>query len=140
MLRRPPRSTRTDTLFPYTTLFRSCHQFRPADHALGGAVDLSGHPVRCDVLDPVQRDGAVTMAAASTSQEREVVIRVRGLVNRYDENIVHENLDLDVWRGEVLGVVGGSGTGKSVLLRSIIGLNRIAARRKIGKATGRERV
>src|SRR3546814_17911077 len=38
-----------------------------------------------------------------------------------------ENLDLDVWRGEVLGVVGGSGTGKSVLLRSIIGLNRIAA-------------
>src|SRR3546814_8256300 len=67
------------------------------------------------------------MAAASTSQEREVVIRVRGLVNRYDENIVHENLDLDVWRGEVLGVVGGSGTGKSVLLRSIIGLNRIAA-------------
>src|SRR3546814_9885069 len=88
MLRRPPRSTRTDTLFPYTTLFRSCHQFRPADHALGGAVDLSGHPVRCDVLDPVQRDGAVTMAAASASQEREVVIRVRGLVNRYDENIV----------------------------------------------------
>jgi phospholipid/cholesterol/gamma-HCH transport system ATP-binding protein len=40
---------------------------------------------------------------------------------------VHENLDLDVWRGEVLGVVGGSGTGKSVLLRSIVGLQRPAA-------------
>ena len=58
---------------------------------------------------------------------REAVIRVRGLVNRFDDFTVHDQLDLDVWRGEVLGVVGGSGTGKSVLLRSIIGLNRIAA-------------
>jgi phospholipid/cholesterol/gamma-HCH transport system ATP-binding protein len=41
--------------------------------------------------------------------------------------VVHENLDLDVYRGEVLGVVGGSGTGKSVLLRTIVGLNRPAA-------------
>jgi phospholipid/cholesterol/gamma-HCH transport system ATP-binding protein len=39
-------------------------------------------------------------------------------------NVIHDNLDLDVKRGEVLGVVGGSGAGKSVLLRSIIGLNR----------------
>ena len=38
--------------------------------------------------------------------------------------MVHDGLDLDVWRGEVLGVVGGSGTGKSVLLRTIVGLNR----------------
>src|SRR5690606_19825131 len=38
-----------------------------------------------------------------------------------------ENLDLDVYRGEVLGVVGGSGTGKSVLMRSIIGLDRPTA-------------
>jgi phospholipid/cholesterol/gamma-HCH transport system ATP-binding protein len=50
------------------------------------------------------------------------VISVRGLRNSFGEQIVHEDLDLDVRRGEVLGVVGGSGTGKSVLMRSIIGL------------------
>lgn len=55
---------------------------------------------------------------------REKVIEVRGLVNRFGTQVVHDGLDLDVWRGEVLGVVGGSGTGKSVLLRSIVGLIR----------------
>jgi len=49
-------------------------------------------------------------------------IRVRGLRNAFGYDIVHENIDLDVRRGEILGVVGGSGTGKSVLMRSIIGL------------------
>ena len=52
----------------------------------------------------------------------DVVICVRGLTNRFGDQLVHENLDLDVHRGEILGVVGGSGTGKSVLMRSIIGL------------------
>src|SRR3546814_6838359 len=52
----------------------------------------------------------------------EPIIRVRGLKNSFGEQIVHEDLDLDVRRGEILGVVGGSGTGKSVLMRSIIGL------------------
>lgn len=52
----------------------------------------------------------------------ELAIRVRGLTNRFGEQTVHEGLDLDVRRGEILGVVGGSGTGKSVLMRSIIGL------------------
>ena len=59
--------------------------------------------------------------------EREAVIRVRGLRNQFGAQVVHDGLDLDVWRGEVLGVVGGSGTGKSVLLRTIIGLNKPAA-------------
>ena len=52
----------------------------------------------------------------------ELAIRVRGLVNRFGSQTVHEGLDLDVRRGEILGVVGGSGTGKSVLMRSILGL------------------
>ncbi len=52
----------------------------------------------------------------------EPVIQVRGLTNRFGDQVVHEGLDLDVRRGEILGVVGGSGTGKSVLMRSIIGL------------------
>lgn len=52
------------------------------------------------------------------------VIEVRDLVNQFGKVRVHDGLDLDVHRGEVLGVVGGSGTGKSVLLRTIIGLNK----------------
>ena len=49
-------------------------------------------------------------------------IVVEGLVNRFGSQTVHEDLDLKVRRGEILGVVGGSGPGKSVLMRSIIGL------------------
>jgi phospholipid/cholesterol/gamma-HCH transport system ATP-binding protein len=56
--------------------------------------------------------------------DREAVIEVRGLCNRFGSQTVHEHLDLDVYKGEILGVVGGSGTGKSVLLRSIVGLRR----------------
>lgn len=52
----------------------------------------------------------------------EPVIKVRGLVNRFGTQTVHDGLELDVLPGEILGVVGGSGTGKSVLMRSIIGL------------------
>jgi phospholipid/cholesterol/gamma-HCH transport system ATP-binding protein len=54
----------------------------------------------------------------------EAIIQVRDLVNRFGAQAVHEHLDLDVRRGEILGVVGGSGTGKSVLLRTIVGLRR----------------
>jgi len=54
--------------------------------------------------------------------EGEYPIVVEGLTNRFGDQAVHENLSLKVRRGEVLGVVGGSGTGKSVLMRSIIGL------------------
>ncbi|HSK41623.1 MAG TPA: ABC transporter ATP-binding protein [Arenibaculum sp.] len=50
-------------------------------------------------------------------------------MTRFGPQVVHEGLDLDVRRGEVLGVVGGSGTGKSVLLRELIGLLRPAAGR-----------
>ncbi|MCC0067422.1 MAG: ABC transporter ATP-binding protein [Rhodovulum sp.] len=59
-----------------------------------------------------------------TEAPREAVIEVRGLVTRFGTHVVHEGLDLDVYRGEVLGVVGGSGTGKSVLLRAIVGLKQ----------------
>ncbi len=52
------------------------------------------------------------------------VIKVRGLSNRFGRQVVHEQLDLDLNRGEILAVVGGSGSGKSVLLRSIVGLRR----------------
>ena len=65
---------------------------------------------------------AATQPAAPKGDD-DVIIRVRGLTNRFGTNTVHENLDLEVKRGEILGVIGGSGTGKSVLLRSIVGLH-----------------
>jgi phospholipid/cholesterol/gamma-HCH transport system ATP-binding protein len=54
----------------------------------------------------------------------EPIVRVRGLANRFGAQVVHDGLDLDLRPGEILGVVGGSGTGKSVLMRSILGLRR----------------
>jgi phospholipid/cholesterol/gamma-HCH transport system ATP-binding protein len=52
------------------------------------------------------------------------VIRIRNLVNAFGSQVVHDGVDLDVRRGEVMGIVGGSGTGKSVMLRTVVGLNR----------------
>lgn len=61
------------------------------------------------------------------SMERDgPAIEVRGVVSRFGTHTVHDGLDLSVRRGEILGIVGGSGTGKTVLLRTIIGLQRPA--------------
>jgi len=54
----------------------------------------------------------------------ETIISVKNLVNRFGSQLVHDRLCLDIGRDEILGVVGGSGTGKSVLMRSILGLQR----------------
>jgi phospholipid/cholesterol/gamma-HCH transport system ATP-binding protein len=67
------------------------------------------------VLSPILPDGD------------DVVIRVRGLVNRFGDQVIHDGLDLDVRRGEIIGIVGGSGSGISVLMRAIIGLQTPAA-------------
>ncbi|MES2906409.1 MAG: ABC transporter ATP-binding protein [Pseudomonadota bacterium] len=56
------------------------------------------------------------------AKSKEPIIKVRGLTAGFGDKIILKDLDLDVMPGEVLGVVGASGTGKSVLLRSIIGL------------------
>ncbi len=58
-----------------------------------------------------------------------LAIEVTGLVNQFGPQVVHDNLDFSVRYGEIMGLVGGSGTGKSVLLNSIIGLNRPKAGR-----------
>lgn len=71
-----------------------------------------------------------TLAEPDTSTERtdeDDLIVVRGLRNQFDDQVIHDDLDLTVRRGEILGVVGASGTGKSVLMRSIIGLQTPAA-------------
>ena len=63
-----------------------------------------------------------TAGNTPTADDGEHIIQVRGLKNAFGDAVIHDGLDLDVRRGEILGVVGGSGTGKSVLMRSIIGL------------------
>jgi phospholipid/cholesterol/gamma-HCH transport system ATP-binding protein len=55
------------------------------------------------------------------------LIEVRGIVNRFGKQVVHDGLDMEVFEGEVFGIVGGSGSGKSVLMRTILGLQRPAA-------------
>lgn len=58
----------------------------------------------------------------SEAETAEYPIVVEGLKNAFGSHVIHEDLSLKVRKGEILGVVGGSGTGKSVLMRSIIGL------------------
>jgi phospholipid/cholesterol/gamma-HCH transport system ATP-binding protein len=65
---------------------------------------------------------AQRQAAAPLGARREAILRVRGLKVGFGEKLVMNGLDLDVYRGEVLGFVGASGAGKSVLTRAILGL------------------
>jgi phospholipid/cholesterol/gamma-HCH transport system ATP-binding protein len=67
---------------------------------------------------PAEPEQPQDMASAS----KEVVIRVRDLKIAFGPKVIMEGLDLDVYRGEILGFVGASGTGKSVLTRAILGL------------------
>ncbi len=68
---------------------------------------------------------------------RDVVLKLRDVRTQFGDTVVHDKLDLDVFRGEIVGLVGGSGTGKSVLLRTIIGLN--PARQGHDRGAGHER-
>uniref|UniRef100_UPI0035CAB130 ABC transporter ATP-binding protein n=1 Tax=uncultured Sphingomonas sp. TaxID=158754 RepID=UPI0035CAB130 len=66
----------------------------------------------------------MTQTERSDRKKGDDVIVVRDLHSGFGEQIVHDGVDLTVRRGEIFGVVGGSGTGKSVLMRSIIGLQK----------------
>jgi phospholipid/cholesterol/gamma-HCH transport system ATP-binding protein len=70
----------------------------------------------------VNPDASVTGPAAMPAPEW--VIDARGIVTRFGKQVVHNGLDLQIRRGELVALIGGSGTGKSVLLREIIGLHR----------------
>ncbi|HEX7382358.1 MAG TPA: ATP-binding cassette domain-containing protein [Nevskiaceae bacterium] len=69
------------------------------------------------------------MSVVPAAPVQDAVVQVRGLRTAFGSHVVHDRLDLDVYRGEILGVVGGSGSGKSVLLRSILGLQKPAGGR-----------
>lgn len=74
--------------------------------------------------EAIDEQVAEELAAADAvrPEDFDYAIRIRGLVNQFGDAVIHDGLDLDVRSGEIMGVVGGSGTGKSVLMRSIIGL------------------
>ena len=87
---------------------------RPAHHRRGRPGHLPGDTGRCALCGAFHGDRRLIYP----------VLEVRGLVNRFGSQVVHEGLDMEVREDEVFGIVGGSGTGKSVLLRSILGLQR----------------
>lgn len=64
------------------------------------------------------------MSAPLETDAEDVPIRVKGLRTAFGDRVIHEDLGLEVKRGEILGVVGGSGSGKSVLLNTILGLKQ----------------
>lgn len=71
------------------------------------------------VSDPARPNGA-----AAAAQDDDIIIRVEDVTVRFGSNTILDKLSLDVRRGEILGFVGPSGSGKSVLLRTILGLNQ----------------
>ena len=61
---------------------------------------------------------------ARTKASAEPILSARGIVNRFGKQVVHDKLSLEIMRGEIIGIAGGSGSGKSVLLKTLIGLHR----------------
>ena len=51
---------------------------------------------------------------------KDIIISVRNLQSAYNDRIIHENLNLDVYKGEILAIIGGSGSGKTTLLKELI--------------------
>ena len=97
---------------------------RPAHHGGGRAVhlprDSRGRVVRRDLH-----------GARHLSDRKPILVEVRGIVNRFGAQVVHDGLDMEVLPDEVFGIVGGSGSGKSVLLRTILGLQPSAGRHRV---------
>lgn len=75
---------------------------------------------------------------ARTEAGAEAILTARGIVNKFGTQVVHDNLNLDIVRGEIIGIAGGSGSGKSVLLKTLIGLHQSDAGEVLinGKAVG----
>ena len=73
-------------------------------------------------MSPAPAETAAAETAPEKPGARDNIIKVRGLVVGFGETLVINGADLDVWRGQVLGIVGPSGGGKSVLMRTILGL------------------
>src|SRR3546814_6602634 len=119
MIRRPPRSTRTDTLFPYTTLFRST---AGADGPETERYSIHGDrpTMSLETVDSVQEQ-----IASAISDE--VVIELNSVNKWYGAFHVLKDIDLTVYKGERIVICGPSGSGKSTLIRCI---NRLEEHQK----------
>jgi len=62
--------------------------------------------------------------SAKAKAQAETILSAKGIVNRFGKQVVHDKLDLDIQRGEIIGIAGGSGSGKSVLLKTLTGLRQ----------------
>ena len=62
--------------------------------------------------------------SAKAVQHPAPILSARGIVNRFGKQVVHDKLNLDIARGEIIGIAGGSGSGKSVLLKTLVGLHQ----------------
>ena len=62
--------------------------------------------------------------SARTQKRHEPILSARGIVNRFGKQVVHDKVSLDIHQGEIIGIAGGSGSGKSVLLKTLTGLHR----------------
>jgi len=74
-----------------------------------------------ETIDPAETSAPLS-PDRQESGDREVILRARGVTVGFGDTLILKDLDLDVYRGEILGFVGGSGTGKSVLMRTILRL------------------
>src|ERR1700757_1434894 len=87
-----------------------------------GAGDLLGDPDRRDLRPHLHEARHMSAGDEDPLDLGAPPIEVRGLVTRFGDHVVHDQLDLTIPRGEIVAIVGGSGAGKSVLLNTIIGL------------------
>src|SRR5207247_2108885 len=93
----------------------------PRDHPRGGQGHLRGDRARCLMLRLVRETGPMN---ATGRQRATSIVSARDIVNRFGSETVHDRISLDIASGEILGIAGGSGSGKSVLLKTLTGLHR----------------
>src|SRR3546814_2022374 len=123
MIRRPPRSTRTDTLFPYTTLFRSVIRagttVTTVDPKDVTARDLAELMVGSELPTPETRESTVT---------DRVVLAADGLrVTSPEGRTLLDDVSFRIRSGEILGIAGVEGNGQRELIGAVLGLQHLAA-------------